>query len=153
MSDDGVTPEKGTERDWQTPFLEKLAESGNVSRACRAAKVARQTAYRHRSIDALFKVAWDEALGIAVGLLEDEAWRRAREGWLEPVFYKGEKQGSVRKYSDTLLIFLLKAHDQAKYNPPTRLAGADGGTIKHQVTVTGLEGLSDDDLDSLIQDD
>ncbi len=108
-----MTAENG--HDWQTPFLEKLAECGNVTRACKAAKVARWTAYRHRRDDPAFERAWDEALSIAVGLLEDEAWRRAREGWLEPVFFKGEQQGSVRKYSDTLLIFLLKAHNPAKY--------------------------------------
>ena len=33
----------------------------------------------------------------------------------EPRFYEGEVCGYVRKYSDTLLIFLLKARRPAKY--------------------------------------
>jgi hypothetical protein len=107
-----VTPEKNA---WITAFLVALAESGNVARSCKKAKVSRQEAYRTRKEDKDFLMAWDEALGIAVGLLEDEAWRRAREGVLEPEFYKGEKVGAVRKYSDTLLIFLLKAHKPFLY--------------------------------------
>ncbi len=47
--------------------------------------------------------------------LEDEARRRAYDGWLEPVFHKGVKVGTVRKFSDTLLIVLLKAHKPEKY--------------------------------------
>lgn len=89
--------------------------SGNVSRACKKAKISRQTAYRTRQDDEAFNAAWAEALDIAVGLLEDEAWRRAQEGVLEPVFFKGERAGSVRRYSDTLLIFLLKAHKPTVY--------------------------------------
>lgn len=150
MTDSTLTPEKEGPRDWQTPFLLKLAETGNVSKACRFAKVSRPTAYEHKNSDTEFADAWELARQIAVGLLEDEAWRRAREGWLEPVFYKGEKEGSVRKYSDTLLIFLLKAHYPERYNQPTKLAGSDGGPV--QLKITGLEGLSDDDLNSLIQD-
>lgn len=107
-----ATPEK---EHWQDIFLRTLAETGNVKRACRAAKVDRSTAYRLRKANLGFQDAWDEAMEIAVGLLEDEAWRRAREGVLEPVYYKGDKVGSLRKYSDTLLIFLLKAHNPAKY--------------------------------------
>ena len=35
--------------------------------------------------------------------------RRALEGVEEPVFYKGERVGVIRKYSDSLLILLLMA--------------------------------------------
>lgn len=108
-----LTPEKA--RDWKTPFLIKLSETGNVSRASKTAKVSRQAAYEARKADDEFRAAWESAVEIAVGLLEDEAWRRAREGTAEPVFYKGEKVGTMRTYSDTLLIFLLKAHKPTKY--------------------------------------
>lgn len=97
---------------WQDPFLEKLAECGNVTRSCKAAGISRWTAYRYRAEHPDFEAAWNDAVKIAVGLLEDEAWRRAREGTKKPVFYKGIKAGTIREYSDTLLIFLLKAHDK-----------------------------------------
>jgi len=52
----------------------------------------------------------------------------------EPVLdEKGEhKIAAVRKYSDTLAIFLLKAHDPAKYRDNTRmeLTGANGGPVQ-----------------------
>ena len=41
--------------------------------------------------------------------LEREATRRASKGTLKPVFYQGKVCGEIREYSDTLLIFLLKA--------------------------------------------
>ena len=41
--------------------------------------------------------------------------RRALEGGEEPVFYQGKIVGSVRKYSDTLLMFMLKARRPERY--------------------------------------
>ncbi len=127
-------------RDWQTPFLEKLAGCGNVSRACKAAKIERSTAYRLRAQDPDFKKAWDESLIIAVGLLEDEAWRRAREGWMEPVFQKGAQVGQVRKFSDQLLMFLLRAHDPDKYRETVNQHHSGS------IDVRRAEELSDDEL-------
>jgi hypothetical protein len=47
--------------------------------------------------------------------LEDEAVRRGREGHLRPVFHQGKEIGAIREYSDTLLIFMLKARRPAKF--------------------------------------
>jgi hypothetical protein len=54
-------------------------------------------------------------MGIGTAALEDEAVRRAYHGVEEPVFYKGVQCGSVTSYSDTLLMFLLKARKPAVY--------------------------------------
>jgi hypothetical protein len=43
-------------------------------------------------------------------MLEFEARRRAVDGWLEPVFHKGEVIGHIHRYSDGLLLRLLAAH-------------------------------------------
>ena len=40
--------------------------------------------------------------------LEAEARRRAVQGVRQPVFHQGKVVGHIRKYSDLLLIFLLK---------------------------------------------
>ncbi len=46
---------------------------------------------------------------MALDVLEDEVTRRAVEGVEEPAgWYKGKSGGTVRRYSDTLLIFRLK---------------------------------------------
>lgn len=121
-----LTPER------QAAFCAALAETGIVRRACDAVSITRQTAYNWRDDDPEFAAAWERALKIGVSALEDEAHRRAFEGTDEPVYYNGSECGSVRKYSDTLAIFLLKAHAPEKYRENTRmeLTGANGGPVQ-----------------------
>jgi hypothetical protein len=95
---------------WRATFLAALEASGNVSAAARRAATHRCTAYRHRQADPEFRAAWDEALEVAMDDMEAEARRRAVDGWDEPVFYEGKVCGHIRKYSDALIMFLLKAY-------------------------------------------
>jgi hypothetical protein len=48
------------------------------------------------------------------------------------VFYQGEKVGTVQKYSDTLLIFLMKGVRPEKYRERFghEITGKDGGPIE-----------------------
>lgn len=55
------------------------------------------------------------ALETAAEVLEQEAWRRAVTGTLKPVYQGGEQVGTVREYSNTLMIFLLKGANPEKY--------------------------------------
>lgn len=103
------------EKEWQNKFIQRLVQTGNVSAACKRARISRQHAYEVRGQDEVFKAAWDEALEIATEALEFEARRRAAVGVLEPVFHQGLQVGTIRRYSDTLLIFLLKAHKPNTY--------------------------------------
>jgi hypothetical protein len=96
--------------EWAPTFLETLAKSPNVSAAARAAGVSRESAYKHRKADPDFALAWDDALAESTDELVGECYRRAREGVEEPVFHNGEECGSKLRFSDTLAIFLLKAH-------------------------------------------
>jgi hypothetical protein len=58
---------------------------------------------------------------IATEALIDEARRRALEGVEEPVgFYLGESNTSVKRYSDNLLMFLIKAA-RPEYRDSTHL--------------------------------
>lgn len=100
---------------WERAFLTSIKKLGNVSAACAAAEIERSTAYRAREKFADFAAEWDEALEMAADAMEAEAQRRATQGVDEPVFYKGVECGAVRKYSDTLLIFLLKAARPKKF--------------------------------------
>lgn len=119
---------KLTERKRRT-FLECLETTGNVSRAAEAAALPRQSFYKRRRSDPQFAAQWDEAVEIGVASLEDEARRRAQEGVLKPVFYQGAECGAVREFSDTLLIFLLKAHRPEKYRERREITGADGAPL------------------------
>ena len=126
------TPERAT------AFCAALAETCNVGKACKAINIARTTAYTWREDDPEFSGMWDRAMKVGVTALEDEAHRRAFEGNDEPVFHQGSECGSVRKYSDTLAIFLLKAHAPDKYreNSKVELSGS-----------LDLRKLSDEEID------
>jgi hypothetical protein len=101
--------------DWKPLFLAALAKAPNVSAAARTAKIDRTTAYSARAHNPDFAAKWDEALEEAIDDLVGECYRRARRGTKRPVFYEGQPCGFVREYSDTLAIFLLKAHRRAVY--------------------------------------
>lgn len=130
------TPKK----DWKPAFVRELTRTGNVSASAAKAKVGRRTAYDARAADIGFAQAWDEAIEISVELLEAEARRRAHDGTLRPVFQQGELVGKVREYSDTLMIFLLKAHKPNKYRDNARVEIA--GDPARPVQVNHAHGVS-----------
>ena len=96
-------------------FLATLAVCGNVTAAANKADFTRMAAYKRRKDDEAFAQAWNEAAKLGARGLEDEARRRAFNGWDEPVFYQGDHVDFVAKFSDTLLIFLLKGLYPEKY--------------------------------------
>ena len=96
-------------------FLRHLEECGSVRRAARAANIGRNTVYVWRRKQPEFAAEWKAALEVAADLLQDEAFRRAHEGVDEPVFYQGKQVDTVKRYSDSLLMFLLKGLKPEKY--------------------------------------
>ena len=134
-------------------FLSALAKTGNVTKAAQASGIFRTTHYDwlQDDTDGSYAAAVKDAMAEAADLLEEEARRRAVEGWEEPVWYQGEQVGIVRKYDSTLLIFLLKGAWPEKYGRERHeLTGKDGGAIQHQVRQSiDLSSLSDEELDTL----
>ncbi|MES2459876.1 MAG: hypothetical protein V4671_04775 [Armatimonadota bacterium] len=120
-SDEIQHPKKGA-------MLAALAKTGNVTAAAKAAKIDRSTHYEWMQSDSSYVIAAQDAIEAAGDNLEEEARRRAEAGYMEPVYYGGEKVGSVRKYSDALLIFLLKGAKPEKYKEriDTRHSGSLG---------------------------
>ena len=96
-------------------FFAALENGHPVRAACEAAGYARRCVYRWRKDDPAFAAQWSEALGVAADLLEEEADRRGRDGYDEPVFFQGEERGTKRKYSDALLLARLKALKPDQY--------------------------------------
>ncbi len=109
------TDRRSTRTPWRGVFLDNLAEGATVRAAAQQAGVARSTVYAHRAADAEFAEAWDDAYEAGNDQLEDEAHRRAVEGVDEPVFHRGEIVGHVTKYSDQLLMFLLRGRRPDRY--------------------------------------
>lgn len=100
-----------TARDWAPKFFGALREGQHVRDAARTAKVHCTTIYDRREADPAFRAAWDAARAIGTNELKAEARRRAYFGTLKPIFQGGKKVGTVIEYSDTLLMFLIKARD------------------------------------------
>lgn len=129
--------------DWHERFLVSLASYGNVTAAASAAGVSRGFAYESRHDDPAFASDWDAALDIGTSALEDEARRRAFEGVEKPIYQGGSLVGQVQEYSDTLLIFLLKAH-RPKYRDTSR-------NVTVNITPEQAVKLSEAELDALLQ--
>lgn len=116
-------------------FLAAYAGSGNISHSARAAGVDRGTHYKWLA-DPAYAEAFKQADAQAGDILEAEARRRAVDGVDEPVgWYKGEPGGMVRRYSDTLLIFLLKGRKPDVFGDRQRLehTGKDGAPLRVEI--------------------
>jgi len=109
----------------RTQFLDMLAETASVTAAAQASGVYRVKWYRLRKADTTFAEAWDAALEIGIDAVEDEAIRRAVHGHEEPVYYQGQKIGVIPKYSDRMLMLLLRARRPALYGDGAGSAEAD----------------------------
>ena len=103
--------------DRKAAFLAELARHGIVMRAARAASPHSpsgcQSSFQdERNRDPEFAAAWDNALTTARADIEHEIFRRAQEGYEEPVFggkYKERVVGTIRRYSDRLLELRARA--------------------------------------------
>lgn len=100
-------------------FLAELARHGIIVRAARAASPRASSKYGavrtfkdERDRDPEFAAQWQEAVEAAEASIEHELYRRAQEGWEEPIFggrHKEKIVGTVRKYSDRLLELRARA--------------------------------------------
>ena len=106
---DGWTPER------QRALIAALADTGSVTQACRIVNMHPDHAYglRRHAEGASFRAAWDAALRLGVERLKGEAFDRALNGQLKPVFVAGKLVGYRRVKSDTLLMFCLRYYGDA----------------------------------------
>lgn len=129
-------------------FLVQYALTGNFEQAASAAKVTVRTVYnwRHdfREANGPFLVAVDQAQQMACDRMEAELYRRAMEGIEEPVWHGGEIVGTSRRFSDTLLMFMMKANMPQKYTDRMQHSGPDGGPI--HATAIDVSALSHEEL-------
>jgi hypothetical protein len=107
----------------QECFLKALAETGSVINAVRVAGTSRTRIYELRKADPAFASAWDDAEAIPYDPLQDEARRRALEGVPQPLVSAGKlvrgddgQPITIQRYSDGLLLALLKTHQRRQRN-------------------------------------
>ena len=115
-TDGHVKKDEETLTDAQRAFLAVYGKMGVIKRACKLAGVGRSSHYEWMEANPKYRRAFEEAQEDAADNLEAEVYRRAVKGVKKPIgWYKGVPGGMVRRYSDTLLIFLLKGARPEKY--------------------------------------
>lgn len=105
---DGWTPER------QLLFLARLAETGCVTDACRAAGLSTTSARRAKKRMPDFAARWDMALSQPRPILEQAAFDRAVHGYEVAVHRGGKVVATHRKYADGLLKYLLERDDRRR---------------------------------------
>ena len=105
---------KATRKNWskakEQTFLSTLAETCNVTRACAAAGVGVTSVYRRKKENAGFRAAWLTAISIAYQQLELVLLERAFNGTEKLVRVRAGDATTMREYSNTLGVSLLKMH-------------------------------------------
>lgn len=121
----------------KSAFLEQFRRCGNISQSCRTIGLTNRTeVYRWQERDDQFAAAFREAEIEATELLEAEARRRAVDGVVKetPIFHNGVPVATITetRYSDTLLIFLLKGLKPDKYRERYQHehSGPGGGPVE-----------------------
>ena len=107
-------------------FLTAFVICGSRTRAAEMAGCDRKMHLIWLRDDPAYAQAFAQAELMAAELAEEEAWRRGIDGIERGVWYKGERVGSEREYSDTLLIFQLKGLKPMKYR--------DRSAIEHDLS-------------------
>lgn len=133
-------------------FLATLEDTHLVTAAAKACDVHRSTVYEWRAGDVEFAAAWAEVEERSTEEMEREAYRRAVDGWVERGIYEDGKQvGEVRKFSDVLLMFMLKARRPNTYREHHKieLAGLDGAPIAAEITTVDAKEAADASHDFL----
>lgn len=145
--------DRSDERDQR--FFAALALGLAVTDSAKAAGYSRSAVYVWRNADETFQAQWEASYEAGTDALEDEARRRAVDGTVEPLFYKGEQvteeaigadgkpyrvASGVRKYSDLLLIFLLKARRPDKYRERSEIRHSGEVRLTHEQALDQLDG-------------
>lgn len=112
-------------------FLRLLEKTGNVNSAAAEVGISRATVYALEKRNPVFAERVQLAKDKALGMLEKEAVRRAHDGVERGKYYKGEKIGTEKEYSDTLLMKLMEASDPERYGKRSNVS------IDHQISVNG----------------
>ena len=116
-----VTPKKEA-------FIEHYTRMGTVKSAAKATGVSRKTVYEWLKADEVFSEGFEHAKENVTDELEQEAKRRAYEGINKPIYWQGKLVDTIKEYSDTLLIFLLKGNRPEKFRE--RLQTEISGSLK-----------------------
>ena len=113
---------------------ERYAQYGTLTKASEGV-INRRIVYDWRQQDPDFEAELSKAAEIYVEKLEEEADRRGVEGVDKGVYYLGDKVATEKQFSDTLLIFRLKALAPDKYRERQEISGNIAHILVKEVEV------------------
>jgi hypothetical protein len=141
------TPSKAT-RAAKDAALRAYAESGSRGLAAAAAGLSYGYFCALVRADKEFHAEMEDAHAKFVGQLEREAYRRAHDGWDEDRMGAGGIMYQVRRYSDALLMHLLKKNDPEKHGDKVVV----DQTVKQvDPKELGIDRLSEDECQQLLE--
>jgi hypothetical protein len=122
-------------RDGWTPFarrlfLEVVAETGIVSRACAYAGLSERSAYNLRNRDPLFAAGWDAACLLARDPLADHVREQSTEGIIETITRNGEVVATRHRFDARLSMAVLHRLDK-RCDRAAELGGAHLALVRH----------------------
>jgi hypothetical protein len=128
---------KRAKRDWSKAkacaFLGVLAETCNVSEACRQSGVPMTVVYRRRKMDASFRASWVEAIGIAYHRLEMILLERAFNGTEKLIIRRDGSEERMREYPNQLGLQLLKMHRETAIEADYEMPDEDVAEIRERL--------------------
>jgi hypothetical protein len=128
---------KQAERDWSKDkaekFLEVLADTCNVSEACRSSGVPMTVAYRRRKMDAAFRAEWAEMIAIGYHRMEAVLLERAFNGTERVVTKRDGSEERMREYPNQLGLQLLRMHRETAIAADSEYSPEDVDEIRERL--------------------
>ena len=128
---------KRAARDWSKAkareFLSALADTCNVSEACRRSGVPMTVAYRRRKMDAAFRAEWAEMIAIGYQRLEAVLLQRAFDGTEKVVTKRDGSEERMHEYPNQLGLQLLKMHRETAVEADREMAPEDVSEIRERL--------------------
>ena len=121
--------------------LDLLCQGHTLPHVKEVLGINRVTVFRWRQNDEAFAKAYSDAMEAGGEVIEQEARRRAVEGYDRPVFQRGSLAGIERVYSDMLLALVLRGR-----RPELFRDAAKGIAPATSITIRG--GLPEDTVPS-----
>lgn len=111
-------------------FIECLRGCGLEATCAREAQTSLVNLRNEYDSDPAFYEEALEAQALITDRIEAEAFRRAVDGVVKPVYYKGQRVDEIVEYSDTLLARMLAGRRPELYGDKKQISGEDGGPVK-----------------------
>ena len=105
----------------QQQFLNTFPIYGVIGKTATAVKITPQAVYRWIATQPSFCNIFQQVRALLKHLMEDAAVSRSVYGVKEDIFYKGEVVGEKTNFSDSLLMFMLRAADPGTYREKSSL--------------------------------